>query len=68
MSYPSPIGIVPLATRNWKAKKDRTQHFYRHSYNASTPKEYILQKLGLCISNCIVLHIRDVKLGSLVQT
>ena len=63
VSYPSPIGIVPLATHNWKAEKSRTQHFYGHS---STPKEYILQKLGLCISNCIALHIQDAKLGSLV--
>jgi hypothetical protein len=65
-SYPSPIGIVPLATSNWKAEKARTQHFYGHSYTAPTPKEFILQKLGLCISNCIALHIRDAKLGSLV--
>ena len=66
MSHPSPIEIVPLATRNWEAEKTRTQHFYGHSYTAPTPKEYILQKLGLCISNYIAIHIRDAKLGSLV--
>ena len=39
ISYPSPIGIVPLATRNWKAEKARTQYLYGHSYTAPTPKE-----------------------------
>ena len=66
MSYPSPIGIVPLATQKWKAKNACTQHFYGHFYTAPTPKECILQKLGLCISNCIAIHIRDAKLCNLV--
>ena len=67
MSYPSPIGMVPLATPNWKAKKADTQYFYGYSYTAPTQKEYILQKLGLCISNCIALHICDAKLGGIVS-
>ena len=66
MSYPSPIGIILPTTRNGKAKKACTQHFYGKSYTVPTPKEYILQKLGLCSSNCIALRIPDTKLCSLV--
>ena len=65
-SYPTPIGIIPLATSTWKAEKSKSQHFYGHSYTAPTPKEWLLGKLGLAISNSIAIHLRDAKHGTLV--
>ena len=43
------------------------QLFYGRSHTAPTPKEYILQKLGLVISNSLAIHLRDAKLGQLVK-
>ena len=63
MSHPSPTNLVQSATTNWKRSKPKTQLFYGHSYTIPTPKEYILQKLGLAIDNALSLHIRDVQQG-----
>ena len=65
-SYPTPVGIIPLASSTWKAEKPKSQLFYGHSYTAPTPKEWLLRKLGLVISNSIAIHIRDAKQGTLV--
>ena len=48
-----------------KNKKPHAQYFYGHSYTAPTPKKFILQQLGLAISNAIALHIRNAKQGAL---
>jgi hypothetical protein len=61
-------GIIPLATSNRRREKPHTQYFYGHSYTAPTPHKFILQQLGLAISNAIALHICDAKQGSLYQT
>ena len=65
-SYPTPVGIIPLATSTWKVDKPKSQLFYGQSYTAPTPKEWLLGKLGLVISNSIAIHIRDAKQGTLV--
>jgi hypothetical protein len=65
MLHLAPFGLIPLATSNWRREKPHTQFFYGNSYTAPTPHEFILQQLGLTISNAIALHIRDAKQGSL---
>jgi hypothetical protein len=65
MLHPVPSSIVPLATSNWRHEKLHTQYFYGHSYTALKPHEFILQKLGLTISNDVALHISDAKQGVL---
>ena len=71
MTHPAPTGIINLATANWKQAKKKTSStsspFYGHSYTAPTPKEHILQQIGLVISDAIALHIRDVKLGNMTE-
>ena len=62
---PCPIGLIPLATAQWKHSKPDSQHFYGHSHTAPTPKEYALQQLGLVISNALAIHLRDAKRGTL---
>ena len=66
-NHPCPRGIVPLAATQWKRKRHPGQLFYGHTYTAPTPKEYLLQKLGLVISNAIAIHVRDAKQGQLVE-
>ena len=66
-NHPCPRGIVPLASTQWKRKRQPGQLFYGHTYTAPTPKEYLLQKLGLVISNAIAIHVRDAKQGQLVE-
>lgn len=66
MSHPCPAGVIPLATATWKKERPKHQYFYGHSYTCPTPKEYVLQQLGLAISNAVALHLRDVKQGTMV--
>ena len=58
-TYPCPIGIIHTATSLWKQTKSRT--FYGHSHTAPTPKEYILQRLGLSLTKALVFHLRRAK-------
>ena len=50
-----PLGIVKTATAKWTATRQRA--FFGHSYTAPTPREYILQKLGLAITKALALHL-----------
>ena len=67
MSHPCPVGVIPLAASTWKKNKPKHQYFYGHSYTCPTPREYILQQMGLVIYNSITLHVRDTKQGTLVE-
>ena len=50
-------GIVPLASIRWK--QHRTRAIFGHSYTAPTPHEFLLQKMGLCVTKAFALHIRN---------
>jgi hypothetical protein len=65
IAHPCPIGIVPLAHATWKKEKPKSQLFYGNSHTVPTPKEYLLQELGLVLSNAIAIHIRHAKQGKL---
>ena len=67
MSPAAPIGIIPLATANWKRTKCKRQRFYGHTYTCPTPKEYYQQRMGLGIANAVAMHVRDVTLGHMVE-
>ena len=67
MSPAAPIGIIPLATANWKRTKCKRQHFYGHTYTCPTPKEYYQQRMGLGIANAVAMHVRDVTLGHMIE-
>ena len=56
-SFPCPLGVVPTATAHWKRRG--TRRFFGGSYTAPTPKEYILQKLGLAITKAFAMHLRN---------
>ena len=62
-SSTSPIRIANQANAKWSKVKTPQRYFYGGSYTSPTPKEYILQKLGLHISIALTLHVRDVKMG-----
>ena len=66
-TFPCPSNIVHTATTHWRHTKPKRQIFYGHSYTAPTPREWLLQKLGLEISNALAIHLRDAELGSLVK-
>jgi hypothetical protein len=68
ITHPCPSGIVQRATACWKTSKPKSQYFYGHSYTCPTPREYILQQLGLAISNATAIHLRDAKQGNLTAT
>ena len=61
------MGVAQTATFRWRKAAPKGQLFYGHSHTAPTPKEYILQKLGLVISNSLAIHLRDAKLGQIVE-
>ena len=63
-THPVPLGIVKTATAKGTATQQRA--FFGHSYTALTPREYILQKLGLTITKAFALHLRNLfqKLGT----
>ena len=67
MSYPAPVGIIPLATSTWQGDKPKQQYFYRHSYTCPTPREFAFQGIGLAISNAIAIHMRDAKEGKFIE-
>ena len=54
---PAPLGIVNTANAHWA--KTRTRTFFGYSYTAPTPREYILQKLGLVIVKAMATHLRN---------
>ena len=49
--------IVPLASIRWK--QHRTRPFFGHSYIAPTPHEFLLQKMGLCLTKAFALLVRN---------
>ena len=64
------LGLVAAhkqQTQHFQCFHNNSQHFYGHSYTAPTPREWVLQKLGLVISRALALHLRDVTLGFLVE-
>ena len=56
-NHPAPLGIVNTASAKWSSTRQRT--FFGHSYTAPTPREYIQQKLGLCIVKALAVHLRN---------
>ena len=55
LSHPTPINLINRATACWKST-DSSSMFYGHSHTAPTPREYVLQKIGLVISNALSSH------------
>ena len=56
-SPPAPLGVANTANAHWRTARSRT--FFGHSYTAPTPREYLMQKLGLCITKAMTLHLRN---------
>ena len=54
---PAPLGIVNTAAANWSRTRERA--FFGHSYTAPTPREYLMQKLGLSIVKALAVHLRN---------
>ena len=61
MSHECPTGITNIAHKRWLASKPKHQQYFGNSHTSPTCKTYLLQKLGLVISNAIAIHINDAK-------
>ena len=53
----APLGIANTANAHWAKTKPRP--FFGHSYTAPTPREYLMQKLGLCVTKGLTLLLRN---------
>ena len=53
----APLGIANTANAHWNKTKPRP--FFGHSYTAPTPREYLMQKLGLCVTKGLTLLLRN---------
>jgi hypothetical protein len=53
----APQGVANTANAHWRATRSRP--FFGHSYTAPTPREFLMQKLGLCITKAMALHLRN---------
>ena len=56
-NHPWPLGTVPTVGVCWKTNK--TRKFFGHSYTAPTPKQHILQQLGLVVTKSYALLMRN---------
>ena len=56
-NFPCPLGIVPTAAAMWK--RNGHTKFYGHSHTCPTPKEFILQKIGLAVTKAYGMHLRN---------
>ena len=65
-SHPCSSGVVQQATARWRASRAKNDHFYGQSYTCPTPKEYLLQKFGLVMTNTRSYHLRDAIEGNLI--
>jgi hypothetical protein len=66
MSHPCHIGLVPCAHKNWLSSKPKSQRFFGHSNTMPTCKEFFLQKMGLVISDGIIICIQNSKHKTLI--
>ena len=57
-TWPCPLGIATTAKRRWReARADKP--FYGWSHMTPTPREYVLQQLGLVITKAHAVHLRN---------
>ena len=56
-SHPATFDVIPTACTNWKRNKSR--HFFGHSYTAPTPREHFLQKFGLHTTKALAVLLHN---------